>query len=568
MTIKGNRPRASRTMMVSTVAVLSSLVLAGCGGASGEKKGPAAGKEGSTKIDENPQPVEKLEKGGTLQLSVGGLGPDFNRFSANGNTVDLSTINGPMNNASLWESEADGKPVPKKDYLLDAKSEVKGGKQVITYTLNPKATRNDGTPIDWKTLKNQAEVFSGKNKDYALVTTAGYEDIEKVERGKDDRQAIVTMKKEFYPWEDLFTGLMHPAINTPDIFNKGFAKPRPEWMAGPFKLEKYDSSAKIISMVPNEKWWGNKPLLDKVIFRAMESQATIPAFKNGELDAVGIATFSRYQQASGTPNSEERRGQRLSTIGMVFNAKADSPVKDLKVRKAIWQATDPAPLREVRFKGLNWDETRPGSWMSMPFSPYYEDNLPVKFSREDASKTLEEAGWKKGSDGIFAKDGKKLTVSLTTFGDDTTGAAQAQTYQKQLKEAGIDLKIDNKASSQFQETIAKRQYEIVFLSYTVGSDPTSVPKQYYHSKGENLSGTGTPEIDKMIDGAKPTDDAKERAKAANAAEKKAMEQYGMLPLFNGPTIGLYRKGLANFGPSLYKTRDWTKVGFEKGSTHK
>lgn len=310
----GSKAFASRTMKVSAVALASALALSACGGG-GKGSGPEAGKEGSTKTATNPQDVSKLEKGGTLQLAVSGIGPDFNRFSANGNSVDTADMLSPMYQASVFNYKADGTPVLNKDFMEDAKSETKNGQQVIKYTFNPKAKWNDGTPFDYKTLKNMAEVLSGKNPEYAVVTTAGYEDIEKVEQGSKPNEAIVTMKKghDFYPWEDLFSdgsgeGMFHPDINSPEIFNKGFSKLHPEWMAGPYKLEKYDEAAKNVSMVPNDTWWGEKPILNKIIFRAMESTATIAAFKNGEVDTVNVANESRYKQAKGAANSEERRG--------------------------------------------------------------------------------------------------------------------------------------------------------------------------------------------------------------------------------------------------------------------
>ena len=68
--------------------------------------------------------------------------------------------------------------------------------------------------------------------------------------------------------------MIHQAVNTPELFNTGFSgEMHPEWMAGPFKVEQYDSAAKTVSMVPNEKWWGDKPVLEKVVFRQLETSA-------------------------------------------------------------------------------------------------------------------------------------------------------------------------------------------------------------------------------------------------------------------------------------------------------
>ena len=40
-----------------------------------------------------------------------------------------------------------------------------------------------------------------------------------------------------------------------------------------------------VTFVPNEKWWGNKPKLDKIVYKQMADTASLNAFQNGEIDA-------------------------------------------------------------------------------------------------------------------------------------------------------------------------------------------------------------------------------------------------------------------------------------------
>ena len=51
-------------------------------------------------------------------------------------------------------------------------------------------------------------------------------------------------------------------------------------------------------------------------------------------------------------------------------------------------------------------------------SQYYRDNYPAR-NPEEARKVLEKAGYTKSGD-FYAKDGKTITLKLTTFGDDAT----------------------------------------------------------------------------------------------------------------------------------------------------
>jgi peptide/nickel transport system substrate-binding protein len=562
-----------RSVMLGGIAASAALGLAACG----DQKQKASGQGGTDLeargtsgdldelVDNNPHDVDELEKGGTLTLTLGNLGPNFNRWSNGGNNADVTRIQDLLNVTGVWNQDTEGKPVLNKDFCTDAKYDDSGKKPVITYTLNPDAVWNDGTPYDWKTFENQWHMFSGEDPDVDVVTTDGYERIGKVEAGKDEHEVVVTMKEIYQPWQDLFEGTIHPDINTAKVFNDGFVNDiHPEWSAGPFKLDKLDNAQKRVIFEPNDAWWGEEPVLDSIVYQQMDSDSTIPAFRNGEIDGTGIGNASRYKEAEDIENKDVRRSQNLGINGFCFNTK-QGLLGDIEIRKAIYQGTDRKAVADIAFNGMNWTEELPGSWMLMPFSPYYQDNYPVEYDREAAKKTLEDAGWT-GEDGeVREKDGKKLTVKITTFGDDPTSNAMVQTWQKNLTDLGFDAQIDNRGSGDFGKVMEDMDYELIFMGYGVGYDPTGVTNQFFNSKASsNKSGVGTDEIDAMIPKVAVDEDIEERAKIANEAEKKFQELYAMMPVYNGPVVSAYKKGLANYGPQLFETRDWAIVGWEEG----
>ena len=254
--------------------VAAALVITGCGGGGGQGQGPAsgaaqtAGADISKLVSVNAQPRENLKQGGKLTLPLGNIGPDFNRSSQNGNNTDNATLMGAMNAASCWTSDADGTQKPKTDFCTDFTSSLDNGKQTIKIKINDKATWNDGTPIAADAFINTWKMLNGENPEVNIVTPGAYENIESVVQGDTPKDVTVTMKQPTYPLSNLFDPILNPKVNTPDVFNNGFVQNmRPDWAAGPFKLENYDSAAKTVSMVPNEKWWGQKPILDQLVFR-------------------------------------------------------------------------------------------------------------------------------------------------------------------------------------------------------------------------------------------------------------------------------------------------------------
>lgn len=569
---EGNTMR-NLTKIGGAAAIAAALTLTACGGggATGPEtaKGQEAGSDLSKLISINEKPAADLEQGGKVTLPLGNIGPDFNGFSNNGNSADNTALHRPIDGAATWgcwDIAFDGKVTPNKDFCESVDSEVKDGKQTITIKVNEKATYNDGTPIDVKAFQNTWNILKSPDAGYDIVSSGNYAFVESVEAGSSDKEVIVKTSQPVYPLDSLFTGIIHPAVNTPEIFNEGFSGDmHPEWMAGPFKLDEYDSAAKTVSLVPNEKWWGTKPVLENVVFRQLESSAQIAAFKNGEIDAMSANTISLYKQLEGTKDSEVRRGQRLFAGGMNINAQK---ITDVAVRKAMFAAVDREAIRNVRFNGLNWQEPSSGSMMLLPFSEYYQDNYPVKETGPDAAKKiLTDAGYTANASGIMEKDGVPVSFKVANFGDDPTSLATTQTLVDQLKAGGMDVGIAQHGSADFGKIVGTREFDVSLSGYTVGADATEGVTQYYNSE-VNVNKLGDAELDAEIAKVASIEDDAERNKAAMEIEKKHMAKYySMGVLFNGPQISFVRTGLANYGPSLFRSLsqvpDWTTLGWEK-----
>lgn len=564
-----------RSLLLGTSALGVTGLLAACGGGKGGNTTNAesasalgVGEDIAKLISINPKERTELKEGGDLTLPMADLGPDFNTASQNGNSssaaVFVSSLS-PVTVLGLWMSDYEGKISTNPDFCESFQEEVSGGKQILNIKLNPKAKFNDGTPIDVKALQATAEILGkGLDKGFNLVDPGPHAYIESVEEDGDAFTVKVTMSQTYYPIEDVFgSGVFHPAMNDKEVFNNGFVdKIHNEWHAGPFKLEEWNSSEKRAVVVPNDKWWGEKPLLERITFRQMEASAARAAFKNGEIDSVGASTLTAYKDVEGTADSEVRRGQRLFAGGLNMSS-FRLPVE---MRKAIFAAVDRKALADIRFQGLNWSEELPGSMLLMPFSEYYQDNFSKATEGVEAGKVLEEAGYKKDGD-FYKKDGKNAKFAVTTFGDDPVSGAMAQTLVQQMKSAGIECTIDNQPEANFADIMGNKQFDMTFSGYTVGSDGTLATSQYYLK--DNNDGEGSDEIDKLIAEMGKIQDATERNKKANEIELKHMKEFAMMgTIFNGPDIFVVKKTLANWGAALFGSprlnpHMWSNIGWIK-----
>ena len=137
------------------------------------------------------------------------------------------------------------------------------------------------------------------------------------------------------------------------------------------------------------------------------------AFKNSEIDVISASSHNVYADVSKMSNIDIRKGTALGVSDYELN-----PDKiPLPVRKAIVAGINREQLQKIRFEKIGWNEKAPGSMCFLPLQEGYKDSYPTEIGEDVAKKILADAGYKKDGD-FYAKDGKKASYELFTFGDD------------------------------------------------------------------------------------------------------------------------------------------------------
>ncbi|MFW6598993.1 ABC transporter family substrate-binding protein [Propionibacteriaceae bacterium Y2011] len=538
-------------------------------GGSGETPPPSISNTELAQSDAqfNEQPRENIKDGGTLTTAITEITPQFNTFQADGTryTLDVWKWNNPI--MALYT--ASGEWSFNDDYLTDVSVEQKDGDTVVTYTIREDATFNDGTPIDWKAFETTWKVSSGKDEEFLVSSTDGYDRITSVVAGENDKQAVVTWGGGWAWWQGQFNYVLHPKAGVDaKTFNEAYLNnPHPEWGAGPYTVKNYDQQGGTITFERNPKWWGDPGKLDERTFRVMESQASLNAFKNGEIDATSVATKDRLSQVQGMADVEVRQSATPSNSLMVINSESEI-LADPKVRQAIMQGVDRETILKVQYDGLNYTEELPGSFTLFPWQEGYKDNLAeagVTYDAEAAKALLEEAGWTVGDDGFRAKDGKVLEITLPVLGDSPTTKARATALQAMMKEIGVKLNNESRPSSDFSTVFNGKLFDIFLMGFA-SSDPFGQAyfcQLYCSNSSLNVSGTGTAELDAKIEEAAGIPDPDEQTAELNKLEVEALATYGILPIFNGPTMIAVKAGLANYGAELFHIGKPQDIGWQK-----
>ena len=557
-----------RTLLTGAVALGTVGLLAACGGNKKNETNSAlgAGDDISKAVSFNPKDRSELKEGGELRLAFEGIPKNFNPFNTNGYTSGAIAIQAAMNSAYAggYKYDYTGKPSLNTDYITEYKAETKNGVQTVTFKINPKAKFNDGTPIDIESVRAAHRIFTAPAGEYQVTDAPMWKQVKSVEENGDKFSVKVTMEKPYYPIDGGFviSTFIHPALVDKKLFNDGLVdKPLDKYWAGPFKVENWDVSQNSLILTRNDKWWGQKPLLEKISIRSLGEAASLAAFKNSEIDVISASSHNVYADVSKMSNIDIRKGTALGVSDYELN-----PDKiPLPVRKAIVAGINREQIQKIRFEKIGWNEKAPGSMCFLPLQEGYKDSYPTEIGEDVAKKILEDAGYKKDGD-FYAKDGKKASYELFTFGDDQDVKTTSQFFSDQMKKIGIELKIVNRANSELTKVSTERSYGIKSAGYGITTNP--VDSAYYFYRSEINNGHGK-ELDSLADKMMATEDYKKQLEIATELEKRHLAEVAIyIPVSNGPNYQACKKGLANYGPRLFATSAydpdvWINAGWEK-----
>ena len=557
-----------RTLLTGAVALGTVGLLAACGGNKKNETNSAlgAGDDISKAVSFNPKDRSELKEGGELRLAFEGIPKNFNPFNTNGYTSGAIAIQAAMNSAYAggYKYDYTGKPSLNTDYITEYKAETKNGVQTVTFKINPKAKFNDGTPIDIESVRAAHRIFTAPAGEYQVTDAPMWKQVKSVEENGDKFSVKVTMEKPYYPIDGGFviSTFIHPALVDKKLFNDGLVdKPLDKYWAGPFKVENWDVSQNSLILTRNDKWWGQKPLLEKISIRSLGEAASLAAFKNSEIDVISASSQNVYADVSKMSNIDIRKGSALGVGDYELN-----PDKiPLPVRKAIVAGINREQIQKIRFEKIGWNEKAPGSMCFLPLQEGYKDSYPTEIGEDVAKKILEDAGYKKDGD-FYAKDGKKASYELFTFGDDQDVKTTSQFFSDQMKKIGIELKIVNRANSELTKVSTERSYGIKSAGYGITTNP--VDSAYYFYRSEINNGHGK-ELDSLANKMMATEDYKKQLEIATELEKRHLAEVAIyIPVYNGPNYQACKKGLANYGPRLFATSAydpdvWINAGWEK-----
>ncbi|WP_063784356.1 ABC transporter family substrate-binding protein, partial [Streptomyces sp. SBT349] len=269
-------------MAALAAGVLLLPVVAGCTGQ--EESGGGGG--GTAQSVATVQRA-KLRSGGSATWGVDRMPTTLNayQFEADRVTDQVASAVLPM----LFTVDSHGRPQVNQDFLSSAEITEREPKQTVVYTLNPRAKWSDGEKVGAADFTAQWKALNGEDNAYWSARNSGYHAVESVAKGPERNQVTVTFARPYADWESLFSPLYPRSVTgDPDRFNDGARTELPV-SGGPFKVKKVDEKKKAITLVRNDRWWGDDALLDELVFAAVPRGERRAALLDGRLDIAEVA---------------------------------------------------------------------------------------------------------------------------------------------------------------------------------------------------------------------------------------------------------------------------------------
>ena len=558
------RKRTAIRLLAPLVA--AALAVSGCSGGSDSNEAAGASAEIGATNDINPHDASEIADGGNLRLSLSAFPGNWNTLSNDGNNGETSGVMRPMMPRAFKTDEA-GELSVNTDFFTSVEL-TSTDPQVVTYTINPAAVWSDGSPITWEDIASQANALSGRDPAFLIANTSGFDRVAKVERGVDDRQAVLTFDQHYAEWQGQFAGnsMLYPkaVTATPEAFNSSLVD-GPGLTAGPFVVTDIDRAQNRITLGRNPKWWGNAPKLDSITWSVLDDAARVPALQNNEIDAVGLATIDEVRTAERADGVEIRRAPSNQWSHLTFNGAPGSILEDPALRVAIFKAIDRQGIATAIQNGMVEDPQPLDNHVYLRGQQGYQDNAPA-FDPDAANAELDALGWVRNGD-VRQKDGRTLEIRDVMY-NSQTWVQIAQIIQQNLAQVGVKLTIDTRAGAGFfTDVIQPGDFDVTQYSYVGDPFPLSSLGQIYGYYPDKLQGNygriGSPELNDLIERTVSELDPDKAMEMANEVDQAVFAEGHSLPLMQSAGNVAVRANLANFGAPGLASYDYTIIGFLK-----
>jgi peptide/nickel transport system substrate-binding protein len=339
----------------------------------------------------------------------------------------------------------------------------------ITFKLRP-ALWSDGAPVTANDVIFTWRAIVGGNN--AVVRTSGYDKIKTIV-ADNEHQVTMVLKEPYAPAVYLFSEGDFPPLPAHLLAGYRTLDDIPYNAApvgdGPFVLERWQHGSEL-DFAANPRYWRGRPRLDTIRMKIIPNTNTaVQLLQTHEIDLVDGISKPLIRDLAGLQGIRVYAQVTANYRHLDFNLR-NPLLAEVAVRRAIARGIDYERVINAVYAGYG---VRAATDIP-PFSWAANDLAPIGYDPAAARHMLDVAGWHAGADGIRVKDGKRLSLSISSAAGNRAGESAEALIAEELKAIGVELRVKNYASALlFAEhgPLYGGTYDMGWMVDSVGPDP-------------------------------------------------------------------------------------------------
>ncbi|ACN15949.1 DppE [Desulforapulum autotrophicum HRM2] len=423
-------------------------------------------------------------------------------------------------------------------------------KKTMYFKLNPLARWSDNVPVTAADYVYTLEFMRSPHIIAPFYNDYYTREIESVVVYDDYTIAVKSTKAmpELYLRLGISPTPRHFFGTLDDTFVEGF-----NWRiipnTGPYQISEF-KKGKRVRFERKKQWWAkdlryfkNRFNLDAVVFNVIRDYNMIwEYFKKGEIDVFDLTMPKYWYDRADTRVFNRGYAKKIwffndtpvSAMGMWLNQDKEI-FADPRVRMAFAHAMN---VDKVIKEVLRGDYYR----LAQAFMGYGEytnnDIRPRAFNIDKVESLMTEAGWQRGPDGIWQKQGRRFSIEVTYGFDEHT--PRLVVLKEEALKAGVELVLQKLDSTAAFKKFLEKKHEVAWMGWSTNLRPSYW--QGWHSDNahktqtNNITNTDDPELDRLIDQYRSSLSETERKSLSRTIQQKIHDQAAFVPTFMVPYV--------------------------------
>ena len=414
--------------------------------------------------------------------------------------------------------------------------EISADRLAYTFKLRRDVRFHDGTPFNAAAVKANldrvADVKNGLNSRAYLGPYAGADVLA-------DDAVRVRLSSRFTPLLRNLSMTTLAIVSPTAVAKYGTTYSQNPVGTGPFRLAALVQGSEVrlernadYQWAPPTAAHSGPAYLKRLTFKNVPEEATrVAALQSRQVHAADAVPPQNIAGIRADSSLRLLEQEFLNNNYSLYLNAAKAPWNDPEIRQAVQASLDLDTVVRVIYLG-----TEPRAWSLLSPSLFGSHDKDLagsrKFDPKRAAQILDAKGWVSGSDGIRAKDGKRLVIDfIDTQGNREKRLDALQLIRRQLARSGIGFNIQELPLGTYNQKTVAGEFDLTASSLFTG-DPDVLRRQFVAEARPASSGikVNDPEITRWLNDAATQDDA-ERTQTYLLAQRKLIEQAYAIPVY-------------------------------------